>query len=311
MTTRLTGTDIPVVPDESARPNRGIQPAISGRPRLDQPHHASAGPPAIWLGQRVADPDQRVLRRPDLQADRRPGRVHDRGGPAPGRRSPAEQPHAGGQPGDQPQHGRARVRRAARPGLRRRAAAQRHGRRGAGEARDKARTRDEAREILRESIARCLELGLSPGEISSLAYHHSLQVERLDVKVSFVECNAERRTTSRASCPSSSTSRWRRSCSRVRAGRPCGRRPRAHDLLPPERGAEARARQRPRRLPPRGRAIVIAPHVTTLVKLAQLPSRAASASSTRPRPGRVDPAVVRPGEPRRASTSSRPATASR
>lgn len=63
---------------------------------------------------------------------------------------------------------------------------------GAGEARDKARTRDEAREILRESIARCLELGLSAGEISSLAYHHSLQVERLDVKVSFVECNAER-----------------------------------------------------------------------------------------------------------------------
>ena len=37
-----------------------------------------------------------------------------------------------------------------------------------------------------------LELGLSPGEISSLAYHHSLQVERLDVKISFVECNAER-----------------------------------------------------------------------------------------------------------------------
>lgn len=63
---------------------------------------------------------------------------------------------------------------------------------GAGEARDRARTRDEAREILRESIARCLELGLSPGEISSLAYHHSLHVERLDVKVSFVECNAER-----------------------------------------------------------------------------------------------------------------------
>src|SRR3712207_1985441 len=63
---------------------------------------------------------------------------------------------------------------------------------GAGEAREKARTRDEAREILRESIARCLELGLSPGEISSLAYHHSLQVERLDVKVSFVECNPER-----------------------------------------------------------------------------------------------------------------------
>jgi DNA-binding transcriptional regulator YhcF (GntR family) len=63
---------------------------------------------------------------------------------------------------------------------------------GAGEAREKARTRDEAREILKESVGRCLELGLSADEISSLAYHHSLQVERLDVKVSFVECNAER-----------------------------------------------------------------------------------------------------------------------
>jgi GntR family transcriptional regulator len=63
---------------------------------------------------------------------------------------------------------------------------------GAGEARDRARTREEAREILKGSIARCLELGLTPGEISSLAYHHSLQVERLEVKVSFVECNTER-----------------------------------------------------------------------------------------------------------------------
>jgi DNA-binding transcriptional regulator YhcF (GntR family) len=63
---------------------------------------------------------------------------------------------------------------------------------GAGEARTRARTRAEAREILKGSIARCLELGLSPDEISSLAYHHSLQVERLEVKVSFVECNTDR-----------------------------------------------------------------------------------------------------------------------
>src|SRR4051812_36270395 len=50
---------------------------------------------------------------------------------------------------------------------------------GASEARTRARTREEAHEILKGSIARCLELGLTPGEISSLAYHHSLQVERL------------------------------------------------------------------------------------------------------------------------------------
>src|SRR2546421_322397 len=47
---------------------------------------------------------------------------------------------------------------------------------GAGEARDRARTREEAREILRGAVARCMDLGLSAGEISSLAYHPSLHV---------------------------------------------------------------------------------------------------------------------------------------
>lgn len=63
---------------------------------------------------------------------------------------------------------------------------------GADEARAKARTREEAREILKRAVADCLELGLSPGDVSSLAYHHSLQLERADVRVSFVECNRER-----------------------------------------------------------------------------------------------------------------------
>lgn len=155
---------------------------------------------------------------------------------------------------------------------------------GAGEARDKARTRDEAREILRGSIARCLDLGLSPGEISSLAYHHSLQVERLDVKVSFVECNVERAEyfaralSDQLDLPVAPlvlselvpadladddlvvTTFYHLSEVRKRAS---------------ESGREGST--------PEVAAIVIAPHVTTLVKLAQLPrsSRVGILYSTR------------------------------
>jgi GntR family transcriptional regulator len=63
---------------------------------------------------------------------------------------------------------------------------------GAGRARRKAQSREQANEILKTSVARCLELGLSPRKIASLAYHHSVEMEELQVRVSFVECNAER-----------------------------------------------------------------------------------------------------------------------
>lgn len=155
---------------------------------------------------------------------------------------------------------------------------------GAAEARDKARTRDEAREILRESVARCLELGLSPGEISSLAYHHSLQVERLDVKVSFVECNAERadyfarELSEQLEIPVTPHV--------------------LSDLAPADLGdddlvlttfyhlSEVRKHAgngRRKGASPEVAAIVIAPHLTTLVKLARLPksSRVGILYSTR------------------------------
>ena len=155
---------------------------------------------------------------------------------------------------------------------------------GAGEARDKARTRDEAREILRESIARCLELGLSPGEISSLAYHHSLQVERLDVRVSFVECNAERadyfarELSDRLGIP----------VTPLVLSELAGADLTGEDLVLTtfyhlsevrKRAAESRGK----RSKPEVAAIVIAPHLTTLVKLAQLPksSRVGILYSTR------------------------------
>ena len=155
---------------------------------------------------------------------------------------------------------------------------------GAGEARERARTRDEAREILRESIARCLELGLSPGEISSLAYHHSLQVERLDVKVSFVECNAERadyfarELSDKLDMPVAPLVLAEFVASDL-AGDDLVLTTFYH-LSEVRKLAAASGREGSS---PEVAAIVIAPHVTTLVKLAQLPksSRVGILYSTR------------------------------
>lgn len=63
---------------------------------------------------------------------------------------------------------------------------------GTHEARERARTRERALEILRGAIGEALRLGLSPDEVASLAYHYGLQAESLEVTLAFVECNAER-----------------------------------------------------------------------------------------------------------------------
>jgi GntR family transcriptional regulator len=63
---------------------------------------------------------------------------------------------------------------------------------GGRKARAHATARNRAREILGEAARQSVTLGLSPEEISSLAYHFSLHAEQLRVTVAFVECNAER-----------------------------------------------------------------------------------------------------------------------
>ena len=155
---------------------------------------------------------------------------------------------------------------------------------GAAAARDKARTRDEARKILEESIARCLELGLSSGEIASLAYHHSLQVERLDVKVSFVECNVERaeyfarELSGQLDIPVTPLVLSEFASADLTE----------EDLVVTTFYHLSEVRKRVRDggregSRPEVAAIVIAPHVTTLVRLAQLPksSRVGILYSTR------------------------------
>jgi hypothetical protein len=62
----------------------------------------------------------------------------------------------------------------------------------ADQAREGALVRERGLEILRGAIGEAMRLGLTPDEVASLAYHYSLQAERVEVKVVFVECNAER-----------------------------------------------------------------------------------------------------------------------
>lgn len=63
---------------------------------------------------------------------------------------------------------------------------------GARKARDRASARNRARSVLANATQEAISLGLSAEQISSLAYHFGLQAERLEVKICFVECNVER-----------------------------------------------------------------------------------------------------------------------
>jgi hypothetical protein len=64
--------------------------------------------------------------------------------------------------------------------------------RGASGARDRLSSRDTAREVMTKAVERCLELGLAPDEIASLAYQQSLHAKHSEVQLAFVECNVER-----------------------------------------------------------------------------------------------------------------------
>jgi GntR family transcriptional regulator len=66
---------------------------------------------------------------------------------------------------------------------------------GAGAARERMAARNAAHEVLAAAVASCLELGLAPEEIASLAYQQGLHAQRSDVRLAFVECNAERART--------------------------------------------------------------------------------------------------------------------
>lgn len=143
---------------------------------------------------------------------------------------------------------------------------------GAEVIRGEAVRHEEAQRVLNEAVTQCLELGLSADEIATIAYHESLQAQHEALRLSFVECNRER-----ADSFSSKLSE--------RLGMPVE--PlvlgslRADDLRVADlvittffHLAEVRALARSMRdgqAAPEVLAIVVAPHVQTLVKLAQIP----------------------------------------
>lgn len=63
---------------------------------------------------------------------------------------------------------------------------------GGRAARAHAMARQRARQVLSAAASECVSLGLRPEEVSSLAYHFSLHAEQQQVSLAFVECNVER-----------------------------------------------------------------------------------------------------------------------
>jgi hypothetical protein len=121
--------------------------------------------------------------------------------------------------------------------------------------------------VLSVAASECVTLGLAPEEISSLAYHFSLHAEQLQVNVAFVECNEER-----ASYFAEELS--------DRLGLPVRPLVLGHfdaeqefdvDLVLTTFFHLSEVRRLARRKKAEVVAIVVAPHVMTLVRLAQVP----------------------------------------
>jgi GntR family transcriptional regulator len=140
---------------------------------------------------------------------------------------------------------------------------------GGRKARQHAAARSRAREVLSEAAQECVTLGLSPEEVSSLAYHFSLHAEQLQVTVAFVECNEERAAyfakelSSRLEVPVRSLVLGRFDPA-VEFG---------VDLVLTTFFHLSEVRRLARESHAEVVGIVVAPHVTTLVRLAQVPKR--------------------------------------
>lgn len=63
---------------------------------------------------------------------------------------------------------------------------------GSEQARSSSAARDRAREVLEAAARECIGLGLEPAEIQSLVMNFAVRAEGDLLKVSFVECNADR-----------------------------------------------------------------------------------------------------------------------
>jgi DNA-binding transcriptional regulator YhcF (GntR family) len=160
--------------------------------------------------------------------------------------------------------------------LRARGLVTRQGRHGmvvtnAGAARERKAARESAHTVLAGAVARCLELGLSAEEIASLAYQHSLHAERTEVRLAFIECNRERSEAFAAELGEA----LELAISPLVLGEIEAADVRDRDLVITTFFHLAEVRRLLRELapgePPEVLAIVVAPHLQTLVRLSQIP----------------------------------------
>ncbi|MCU1527702.1 MAG: GntR family transcriptional regulator, partial [Frondihabitans sp.] len=119
------------------------------------------------------------------------------------------------------------------------------------------------------AVARCLELGLSADQITSIAYHESLHAQHGDFRLMFIECNSERAESFAADL----SARLEMSVEPLVLGEFAGPDLADADLLITTffHLAEVRGLARSLADGPEVLAIVVAPHVQTLVKLARIP----------------------------------------
>jgi GntR family transcriptional regulator len=137
---------------------------------------------------------------------------------------------------------------------------------GSEQARSSSAARDRAREVLEEAARECIALGLEPAEIQSLVMNFAVRAEGDLLKVSFVECNEDRSKY----FASELGEHLGMSVRPLVLGEfdPESERP---DLVLTTFYHLAEVRALMRRPKTEVVAIVVAPHVQTLVQIAQVP----------------------------------------
>jgi DNA-binding transcriptional regulator YhcF (GntR family) len=138
---------------------------------------------------------------------------------------------------------------------------------GADSVRREAVRHEEAQRVLTEAVTQCLELGLSADEIATIAYHESLQAQHDTLRLLFVECNAERANE----FSSKLSERLEMPVEPLVLGDFQADDLRDADLVITTFFHLAEVRALAREMSTEVLAIVVAPHVQTLVKLAQIP----------------------------------------
>jgi GntR family transcriptional regulator len=138
---------------------------------------------------------------------------------------------------------------------------------GAESVRREAARHEEAQRVLTEAVTQCLELGLSADEIATIAYHESLQAQHDALRLKFVECNVERAEE----FSSKLSERLEMPVEPLVLGEFEAEHLAGADLVITTFFHLAEVRALAREMATEVLAIVVAPHVQTLVRLAQIP----------------------------------------